>query len=139
MNNTSSSLIVGVALVVAAWILVQNLNHTTMVTTTNQNSISVNGDGQVFTTPDTFLLQVVAEEKTKTTEQGFAAVAKKIADIQKLMKDNGIAEKDIQSINIAINPHYNYGNGKTTLDGYTATHGLSIKIRNLKVIDTILT
>jgi hypothetical protein len=30
--------------------------------------------GQVFAKPDTFILQVAAEEKTKTTEEGFAAV-----------------------------------------------------------------
>jgi uncharacterized protein YggE len=54
------------------------------------------------------------------------------------MKTNGIAEKDIQSINIAINPNYNYDNGKTTVDGFVATHGLRIKIRKLESIDTIL-
>ena len=138
MNNTISSFIVAIAIIIAAWVIGQNLNHTTQITTSNQNSISVNGDGQVFAKPDTFILQVAAEEKTKTTEEGFAAVAKKIGAIQNLMKTNGIAEKDIQSINIAINPNYNYDNGKTTVDGFVATHGLRIKIRKLESIDTIL-
>lgn len=138
MNNTISSFIIGVAIIIAAWVVGQNLNHTTQVTTSNQNSISVNGDGQVFAKPDTFILQVAAEEKTKTTEEGFAAVAKKIGAIQNLMKTNGIAEKDIQSINIAINPNYTYDNGRQNMDGFTATHGLRIKIRKLDSIDTIL-
>ena len=114
------------------------ISITLQVTTSNQNSISVNGDGQVFAKPDTFILQVAAEEKTKTTEEGFAAVAKKIGAIQNLMKANGITEKDIQSINIGINPSYNYDNGKSTIDGFIATHGLRIKIRKLDSIDTIL-
>ncbi len=139
MNNAISSLIVAVAIIVAAWVVGQNLNHTTQITTSNQNSISVNGDGQIFATPDTFILQVAAEEKTKTTEEGFAAVAKKIGAIQKLMKDNGIAEKDIQSVNIAINPNYVYDNGKSTIDGFVTTHGLKIKIRKLTSVDVILT
>ena len=54
------------------------------------------------------------------------------------MKANGITEKDIQSINIGINPSYNYDNGKSTIDGFIATHGLRIKIRKLDSIDTIL-
>jgi uncharacterized protein YggE len=54
------------------------------------------------------------------------------------MKTNGILEKDIQSINIAINPNYTYDNGKQNMDGFTATHGLRIKIRKLESIDTIL-
>ncbi len=78
MYNTISSFVVGIAIITAAWVVGQNLNHTTQITTSNQNSISVNGDGQVFAKPDTFILQVAAEEKTKTTEEGFAAVAKKI-------------------------------------------------------------
>lgn len=139
MNTTISSLIIATALILSAWVVGQNLNHTTQITTNSQNSISVNGDGQVFAKPDTFILQVAVEEKTKTTEEGFAAVAKKIGAIQKLMKDNGIADKDIQSVNISINPNYNYDNGKTTVDGFVATHGLRIKIRKLESVDTILT
>lgn len=138
MNTITSSFVVGISIVLAAWVVGQNLNHTTQITTTNQNSISVNGDGQVFAKPDTFILQVAAEEKTKTTEEGFAAVAKKIWAIQNLMKTNGILEKDIQSVNIAINPNYTYDNGKQNMDGFTATHGLRIKIRKLESIDTIL-
>ncbi len=138
MNNAISSFIVGVAIVIAAWIVGQNLNHTTQIITSNQNSISVNGDGEVFVKPDTFILQVAAEEKTKTTEEAFAAVAKKIGAIQTLMKINGIVEKDIQSINIGINPNYIYDNSKQNMDGFTATHGLRIKIRKLESIDAIL-
>lgn len=139
MYNTISSFIVGIAIILAAWVVGQNLNHTTQITTSNQNSISVNGDGQVFAKPDTFVLQVAAEEKTKTTEEGFARVAEKIGIIEKLMKNNGVLEKDIQSVNIGINPNYTYDNGKQNMDGFTATHGLRIKIRKLESIDMILT
>lgn len=138
MNNTISPLIIGLSIIAAAWFVGQSLSHSTTITTTNQNSISVNGDGQVFVKPDTFILEVVAQEKTKTTEEGFKAVTQKIGSIQKLMKENGILDKDMQSINIGINPNYNYDNGKTTIDGFNATHGLRIKIRNLESVDKIL-
>ncbi len=54
------------------------------------------------------------------------------------MKTNGIADKDIQSVQISINPNYNYDNGKSTIDGFVATHGLTIKIRKLDSVDAIL-
>lgn len=139
MNTTISSVIIAAALIVSAWVIWQNLNHTTQITTSNQNSISVNGDGQVFATPDTFILQVAVEEKSKTTEEGFTAVGKKILALQKLMKENGILEKDIQSVNIGINPNYIYDNGKSSIDGFIATHGLKIKIRKMESVDKILT
>lgn len=138
MNLTTSAAIIGVSIVIAAWIIGQNINHTANITNGAQNSISVNGDGKVFAKPDTFILNVVAEEKSKTTKEWFALVAAKISEVQKLLKDNGIAEKDIQSVNISINPNYNWNNGKSTIDGFMASHGLAVKIRNLESVDVIL-
>lgn len=138
MNNTLSAFVVGVAIVLASWVIGQNINHTATITSGNQNNLSVNGEWKVFAKPDTFILTVVAQEKSKTTKEGFAQVGQKIGELQKLLKDNGIAEKDIQSVNISINPNYNYDNGKNTIDGFVATHGLQVKIRNLESIDTIL-
>ena len=138
MQNTLSALVIGLAIVGASWIIGQNINHTAVINNGNQNSLAVNGEGKVFAKPDTFLLTVVASEKSKTTKEGFAQVGEKISALQKIMKDNGVAEKDIQSVNISINPNYNYDNGKSTIDGFVATHGLSIKIRNLDSIDAIL-
>jgi uncharacterized protein len=138
MNNTLSAVVIGLALIIAAWIIGQNINHTATVNMGGQNALAVSGDGKVFAKPDTFLLTIMAEEKSKTTKDGFAKVNAKIGLLQKLMKDNNIAEKDIQSVNININPNYIYDNSKTSIDGFIATHGLAIKIRNLDSIDTIL-
>lgn len=138
MNNALSAFIVGIAIVLASWVIGQNINHTANITNGNQNNLSVNGDGKVFAKPDTFLLTVVAQEKSRTTKEWFAQVAAKISEVQKLLKDNGIVEKDIQSVNISINPNYNYDNGRSTIDGFIASHGLQVKIRNLESIDTIL-
>lgn len=138
MNNTLSASIIGIAIVLAAWVIGQNINHTANITNGNQNNLSVNGEWKVFAKPDTFILTVVAQEKSKTTKEGFTQVAKKIGEVQKLLKDNGIGDKDIQSVNISINPNYNYDNGKSNIDGFIATHGLQIKIKNMDSIDTIL-
>lgn len=62
----------------------------------------------------------------------------KISQVKALLSKNGIEEKDIQSVNISINPNYNYDNGKSTIDGFVASHGLSIKIRNLENVDDFL-
>jgi uncharacterized protein YggE len=69
MNTSYSALIIGLSIIFSAWIIGNNINHTATITSGNQNSISVSGDGKVFATPDTFLLTVVAEEKTKTTQE----------------------------------------------------------------------
>ena len=69
MNTTYSALIIGIAIIVSAWLIGTNINHNATITSGNQNMISVSGDGKVFATPDTFILTVIAEEKTKTTQE----------------------------------------------------------------------
>ncbi len=69
MNNALSAFIVGIAIVLASWVIGQNINHTANITNGNQNNLSVNGDGKVFAKPDTFLLTVVAQEKSRTTKE----------------------------------------------------------------------
>jgi uncharacterized protein YggE len=115
-----------------------NINHTSVITSEQSNNLSVSWDGKAFAKPDTFIVTVLAEEKSKNTKDGFALVNTKIAQIKKVLLDNGIAEKDIQSNNISINPNYNYENGKSTIDWFIASHGLTVKIRNLENVDTIL-
>lgn len=83
-------------------------------------------------------MSVVAQEKSRNTKEAFALVNAKIAEVKALLKTNGIDDKDIQSVNISINPNYNYDDGKTTIDGFIATHGLSIKIRKLESVDAVL-
>lgn len=139
MNTTVSASIIGMALILSAWLISSRMDHSTIITSNNSNNISVYGDGRVFATPDTFILTVMAQEKTKTTQEGFAQVGKKIINLKELIMKNGVSEKDIQSVNISINPNYVYNDGKSTIDGFIATHGLTIKIRKLDSVDQILT
>lgn len=138
MSNLVSSALIGLAIVAAAWIIGQNINHRAVIDNGNQNTLAVSGDGKVFAKPDTFLLSVMAQEKAKTTKDAFAKTNDKIAKIKQVLLDNKVEEKDVQSVNINIYPNYNYDNNKTTIDGFLASHGLSIKIRNLDSIDAIL-
>ncbi len=138
MNNSLSPVILGIAIVIGSWIIATNINHTSVITTDKTNNLSVAGDGKVYAKPDTFILSVLSEEKSKTTKDGFARVSERIAQVKDLLTKNGIVDKDIQSTNISINPSYNYDNGKTTIDGFMASHGLSIKIHNLDSVDAIL-
>jgi uncharacterized protein YggE len=138
MNNYIASIIIAVAILGSAWIVGNSMNHTAVINNGNQNSLLVSGDGKVTAKPDTFILTVMAEERTKTTKEAFENVAKKVESLKALMKANGIEDKDVQSTNIAINPNYIWTDNKSTIDGFIATHGLTIKIRNLEKIDPIL-
>ncbi len=138
MNSYISPVLISLAIIIGSWLVATNINHTSVITSEQTNNLAVAWDGKVFAKPDTFLVSVLAQEKSKNTKIGFALVNAKVAQVKELLSKNGIEEKDIQSVNISINPNYNYDNGKSTIDGFIASHGLSIKIRNLESVDAIL-
>lgn len=72
------------------------------------NVIAVSGEGKVFAVPDIAEIgfSVVAEKKTLTEAQ--TASAEKINAIMTYLKEQGVAEKDIQTANYSANPKYEY-------------------------------
>lgn len=138
MNNSLSAALVSLAIIVWSWIVATNINHTSVISSEQNNNLSVSWDGKISASPDTFIVTVLAQEKSKNTKEGFSLVNNKIAQVKKILTENKIADADIQSTNISINPNYNYDNGKTNIDGFIATHGLTIKIHNLESVDSIL-
>ena len=105
------------------------------------NNISVNGKGEALSIPDiaTFSFSVtetaktVVEAQTKATDKSNAAL--------KVVRDAGVADKDIKTASYSINPHYDYQNAscglnycppsKSILTGYEVSQIIEVKIRDL--------
>lgn len=107
------------------------------------NTISVSGKGEVMTKPDiaTFSFSItetantVAQAQTKATTKGDAAL--------KAIRDQGVEDKDIQTVSYTINPHYEYQTeycppsmsacrpGKSVLTGYDVSQTVQVKVRDL--------
>jgi len=103
-----------------------------------KNTISVKGEGKIYTKPDVALinLSVVSEgKKVKDTQnQNTQKVNKTI----EFLKDFGIKEKDIKTANYNLYPRYNYEEKTPRIIGYRLTQALEIKIRDLNKIGEIL-
>ena len=105
------------------------------------NSISVNGEGEVHVVPDvaTFTFDVAADAATPEAAQNL--VTPKIDAIVAALKDLGIEEKDIDTSNYTLNPKTHYvpvactatfcPPGRQVTDGYTTTHTITVKVRNI--------
>ncbi|QQR82171.1 SIMPL domain-containing protein [Candidatus Campbellbacteria bacterium] len=87
------------------------------------NVIAVSGEGKVFAVPDIAEIgfSVVAEKKTLTEAQ--TASAEKINAIMTYLKEQGVAEKDIQTANYSANPKYEYRASGTSVPA--AASGMS--------------
>jgi uncharacterized protein YggE len=115
---------------------------------TATNTISVNGTGDVFAVPDTatFSYSVMANAIDVTTAQ--TQVNTKGNAIMDYLKSQGIEDKDIQTTDYSVNPHYDYGGsvctsgycapGRQTQNGYDVSETVTVKVRDTKKAGDIL-
>ncbi|KKW24698.1 MAG: hypothetical protein UY70_C0005G0021 [Candidatus Kaiserbacteria bacterium GW2011_GWB1_52_6] len=102
------------------------------------NTISVDGQGEVFAVPDTATFSVTVQEEAKDVKGAQSVATKKGNDIIAYLKKRGIDEKDIQTTDYSVNPQYDYTNtcsggycpGKQTLRGYQVSETLTVKVRD---------
>lgn len=98
------------------------------ITTNKQNLFSVSGTGKVSAVPNTAQISIGVTKSAPTVEsaqqQSNTITNQIIADLKNL----GIEEKNIITSNYSVSPNYDYSGGRQTMNGYTVTQNLEIKI-----------
>ena len=112
------------------------------------NSISVSGQGEVVAIPDvaTFSFNVSADASSVASAQ--SQVTEKMDAILAELEELGIAENDIKTTDYSVYPKYTYEAavclptycppGRQIQNGYTANHGVSVKVRDTEQAGTAL-
>lgn len=106
----------------------------------NRNTITVTGEGKAISLPDVATFSFTVSADAKTVSEAQEAVTKKIEAIIKGLAGIGIEEKDIKTTNYSVYPKYSYASmpcspnycppSRQTQDGYTASHNITVKVRN---------
>ncbi|HPC30579.1 MAG TPA: SIMPL domain-containing protein [Candidatus Pacearchaeota archaeon] len=118
-----------------------------------ENIISVSKTGTVYVRPDLAVVTITATTNEKTVTAAINKNSEKSAAIKEFLKQQGVEDKDIKTVNYIVNPRYEYiklladelessilyPNGKRTLVGYEASESLEVKIRQLDKIGDITT
>ncbi|MDO8481848.1 MAG: SIMPL domain-containing protein [bacterium] len=113
------------------------------------NTISVNGEGEVFAVPDTALFSVTVQTTAKDVKTAQDATTKKGNDVIAYLKSQAVDEKDIQTTDYSVNPQYEWSQsacpqggycpgGKQILTGYQVSQTLSVKVRDTKKAGELL-
>ena len=101
----------------------------------NQQStgIWVTGVGKVTVIPDLAIVSLGVQAQALTVVDAQQQAAGSMTSIVTALKTKGVADKDIATQGYSITPVYSYNptTGKQTLEGYTATNTLTVKIRNV--------
>jgi len=107
----------------------------------NDKYISVSASGEVTLSPDIATFNVQVDETQKTTSLALNEANKKMSQVLKILYKYEIADKDISTNSINLNPQYNWEDGKQILIGQNARQSINVKLKDIsklgKIIDEI--
>ncbi len=118
------------ALVIAAAVPLTAQATDKLVTVTGQATISV--------APDTAVIRLGVTSQGKTAREASDANAKHMTAVMTAIKNNGIADRDIQTSRLSLQPQYDPKGGTNRLLGFQVTNQLTVKIHDIKALPALL-
>lgn len=105
-----------------------------------QFGLWVTGRGRVTYAPDVVVLQLGVEAQALTVSAAQAQARESMAGVLAVLKDKGIAERDIQTTRFSIQPVYEWIElkKKQELTGYRVTNQVRAKIRQVDAAGEVI-
>lgn len=101
--------------------------------------LDLSATGSVTRVPDLAIITAGVVSKSATASGAIADNAARMERVRAALKRAGIADRDIQTSSISLNPDYRYENSQPpVLTGYQASNNVSIKFRDIRNSGTIL-
>jgi uncharacterized protein YggE len=100
---------------------------------------TVTGSGTVSGTPDTLILSMGVQSEATTVSAALDTANARAAAVQKSLRDHGVADKDVQTSGLSIQPSYDSPtNGTPKIKGYQVGENLTAKLHDLKTAGATL-
>ena len=110
-----------------------------MSTIQPETTITLTGKGTVDHAPDIAMISLGVQVEAKTAAEAMAQQTEKMNGVFAAVKAAGIADRDMQTGQLSLNPVYEYpNNARPRLTGYQASNQLSIKVRKLDTLGKTL-
>ena len=101
--------------------------------------LDVSATGEVTRVPDLAIISAGVQTLQPTATAAIEENATRMERVRAALKRAGIADKDIQTSSISLNPEYRYvENQPPVLTGYRASNTVNVKFRDLKRSGAIL-
>lgn len=111
---------------------------TPLLSSPESRSVHVTGIGSVTGEPDIATLYLGVSVEKETVEAAREEAASAMTAMIDSLKDNDIAENDIQTENFSIYPQYDYTDEGRVLRGYRANNTVNAKVRELENLSDII-
>ena len=94
--------------------------------------VTVTGEATVEVAPDTATIRIGVSSQDKTAREASDANAKRMIAVLEAIKSNGIAERDIQTSRLSLQPQYDTSKaGTARLTGFQATNQVTVRMRDI--------
>lgn len=101
--------------------------------------VEIVATGKATRIPDLAIVSTGVQTQALNASDAIEQNAARMERVRAALKRAGIADKDIQTSQISLNPEYRYAqNQPPKLTGYRATNSVSVKFRDLKRTGAIL-
>ena len=127
--------------------LLTELKSYGMMGSSESNTITLSGHGEVTAVPDVANIYFTIRKDAKTTKEAQDKVAVTEKSALDFLKKNGVEDRDIQTSNAATYPKYEYitskssmpcsefscppSVGKSVISGYEASESITVKVRKV--------
>jgi len=109
------------------------------VQTITGTRLDITATGEVTRVPDIAIISAGVMTRSASATGAIQENAARMERVREALKRAGIADRDIQTSNISLNPEYRYQeNQPPQLTGYTASNQVSVKFRDIRNTGRIL-
>lgn len=101
--------------------------------------VTVSGEGSASAVPDNAVIRLGVSSQGKTARAASDANAKEMTVVLAAIKDSGVADRDIQTTSLSLQPQYELNKtGAPRLIGFQANNQVTVKIRDIANLPTVL-
>ena len=101
--------------------------------------LDVSATGEATRVPDVAIISAGVVTRAATAKAALSQNAARMERVRAALRRSGIADRDIQTSNISLNPEYRYAdNQPPRLTGYTASNQVSVRFRDIANTGEIL-
>jgi hypothetical protein len=133
--TAAAALLVGI---VIGPIIADNHAQAADSTSAPEHVITVSGTGVVSVAPDVADVMLGVSVTRPTAKEARAAAATGMQAVIASIKKNGVADKDVVTVNVSLNPVYDYTGSSRRLTGYEFSNTVKATVRDLDKVPAVI-
>ena len=103
-------------------------------------TISVNGEGEASAAPDMAVVSIGVQSDALTAAEALRQNSANMSATIDKLKKLGVAERDIQTSGLSVNPRYDYEKNRSRPEviGFTASNTVTVRLRDLSAAGAVI-